>query len=112
MVLGLTSLGEGRTKIGARLGMGFAHAAGGLAGGLAMATLGWMLVTPVRTLFGSTLSMIVLVVVLIIAVGIDLGVVDLHDRTGQADPSWRARFGHAKSYFLYGVLFGFGWATL
>jgi hypothetical protein len=111
MILGLTTLGERGPTFLERLRMGGAHGAGGTIGGAATVGIVWMVATPVRTLLGVGVSHLVVVLVLAAAVAVDLQVVHWYDRPVQVDPEWRERYGHVRSYFYYGMIFGFGWLT-
>ena len=112
MILGMTALGEGRPTTWQRFTWGIAHTAGGGVGGLALALTAWVAGTPVRSLAGSIVAALCAGAVAVFAIAVDAGIIRWRDRTGQVDPYWRVRFGPGRAFFLYGIVFGFGWLTL
>lgn len=112
MLLGMTGLGEIRTPNPTRLVMGLSHTVGGLLGGAGTVAAAWVTLIPARIVIQGPALKICLTLVLALAVLVDLGLLQWRDRRGQANPEWRVRFGHIRSYFLYGFLFGSGWLTL
>lgn len=111
MILGITSLGEGRTRLSTRIQLAALHAAGGIIGGTAMVIALIVASTPIRTLVAHDPKIAVVAGLLVVLVLIDLRVVDKRSRRGQVPATWARRHGRGKAFVLYGVQLGAGLVT-
>jgi hypothetical protein len=112
MILGLTALGEGRMPLRIRLETALTHVLGAMAGGALMALGVWLAATPLRTLAPTEVSIGVVVLVAVVAVGIDLRVIPGAGRGKQVPSPWLKRYGPQRAYALYGLKFGAAFSTL
>jgi hypothetical protein len=113
MIHGIASLGPGEGSsptVQARTAA--AHVAGGFVGGTAMAASLWLAVTPVRTLLPAPAVVGLFAIVVVVAAGIDLRLLDRGTSRGRQVPAtWRRRYGHYRGFMAFGAVLGMGVGT-
>jgi hypothetical protein len=91
--------------------MGAGHAVSGAFGGLAMAAILWLLLTPLRTLPPALVAYVMVAGLAASASLADLGVVHLPRQRRQVPQRWWRTYGPIRSYALYGFWLGAGLVT-
>ncbi|MCP9486398.1 MAG: hypothetical protein MSC30_11095 [Gaiellaceae bacterium MAG52_C11] len=111
MIVGITSLGEGRTPIRTRLILWLVHSLGGLVGGTATAIVVVLASAPLRAFVPYEGRLGLCAVLLGFLLLVDLRVIRMTSRRRQVAATWTTRYGNGRAYFLYGAFLGAGVAT-
>jgi hypothetical protein len=86
--------------------MGFAHATGGVLGGVVVAGGLWLIITPLRTLAPVAVQVLLFAGLATAAALADTNVIGLPRQRRQVPQSWFGRYGAVRSYALYGLWLG------
>ena len=111
MILGIASLGEGRSSVQRRVAVWGAHMLGGITGGGVTAAVVWLLASPLRSLLPRPSADVLFLSVCAVAVATDLRLLALRKPGCQVPATWLRRYGAVRSYWLYGVRLGAGLLT-
>jgi hypothetical protein len=111
MIGGIASLvqGERRRKLG--VSMWLAHTGLGITGGVGMAALVWLLLTPLRTIPPEPVVIAIFLGISAAAVLAELNLIPMPRQARQVPQWWYGRYGPTRSYALYGLWLGAGLAT-